>query len=325
MVRLLVLGGSAFVGRATVEAALRRDWQVTVFNRGSSGSPDGVEQICGDRTVAGDLEPLRSRRWDAVIDTWRYAPLAVQLSCEALAGRVGHYGYVSSISVYQWPPPTPVTEGAPVVAARDVDADDYAGAKSTAEQAIAATFDGRALLGRCGLILGPCEYAGRLPWWLLRLASYDRVLAPEPADRRIQYIDVRDLAEWLLDQTAAGRTGAFNLVCPPDHATMGGLLTACADVVGSTAKVTWVPEDALLAAGVQPWIELPIWVPRHGELAAMYDVNVDKSIAAGLICRPVGGTVADTWTWLMDADPATTGQHKPWLDRSREVALLNDL
>jgi 2'-hydroxyisoflavone reductase len=323
-VRLLVLGGSAFVGRAVVEAALLRNWQVTVFNRGTSRSLAGVEQIRGDRTVPADLDPLRARRWDAVIDTWRYAPRAVYLSCAALAGLVGHYGYVSSVSVYRWPPARPVTEDAPVVAVPDdPDTDDYPGAKSAAERAITTTFGGRVLFGRSGLILGPYEYAGRLPWWLLRFARYDHVLAPDPADRPIQYIDSRDLARWMLDRIEAGATGTANLVCPPGHATMGELLQACADVVGSTARVTWLAEGRLRAAGVEPWVELPIWVPADDELAAMYDMNVERAVAAGLTCRPVADTVADTWKWLQHADPATTGQHKPWLERTKEVALLH--
>lgn len=322
--RLLVLGGSAFVGRAVVDAGLCRGWQVTVFNRGTVPTPVEAEHIRGDRTVLADLAPLRERDWDMVVDTWRYAPRAVQASCAVLAGRVGHYGYVSSISVYAWPPRTPITEDADVVKpSADPDTDDYPEAKSSAESAILGAFGGRTLLARAGLILGPHEYAGRLPWWLLRFAEYDRVLAPEPADRQIQYIDARDLADWMLDSALAGRTGPFNLVCPRGHATMGRLLQACAEAAGSRARMVWRSEQLLLEAGVRPWVGLPIWLPVADELSMSYDIDVAKSMAAGLTCRPLGRTVADTWEWLASADSSTTGQHKPWLSRDEEVALLD--
>lgn len=322
--RLLVLGGSAFVGRAVVDAGLRRGWQVTVFNRGTAAATAGAEHIRGDRTVPADLAPLRERNWDAVVDTWRYAPRAVQASCAALAGRVGHYGYVSSVSVYAWPPPTPVAEDACLVEpSEDPGTDDYPKAKSGAESAVLGTFGDRTLLARAGLILGPYEYAGRLPWWLLRFAEYDRVLAPEPADRPVQYVDARDLAEWMLSSALAGRAGPFNLVCPRGHATMGGLLEACADAVGSGARMVWRSERSLLQAGVRSWVGLPIWLPTGDELSMNYDIDVAKAMAAGLVCRPLGQTVRDTWEWLASADPSTTGQHKPWLSREEEVALLD--
>jgi 2'-hydroxyisoflavone reductase len=320
--RLLVLGGSSFVGRAVVDAGLGRGWPVTVFNRGGGYTPPGVEHVRGDRTDAADLAPLRSRSWDMVIDTWRYAPRAVHLSCEALAGRVDHYGFISSTSVYRWPPRTPVTEDADVVKpAADLDTDDRPAAKSSAETTILDTFGDRALLARAGMILGPYEYGGRLSWWLLRFAERDRVLAPTPASRPVQYIDARDLAEWMLDHTPT-RHGAFNLACPRGHTTMADLLAACAAAVGSRASVCWLQEQRLLQAGVQPWVELPIWVPETGDLAHIYDIDVAKSVAAGLACRPIGATVTDTWDWLKYADPRTTGQHKPWLSYSKEQDLL---
>ncbi|MGI8666654.1 MAG: NAD-dependent epimerase/dehydratase family protein [Jatrophihabitans sp.] len=322
--RLLVLGGSAFVGRAVVEAAGRRGWQVSVFNRGTVAAPPGVEQLCGDRTSESGLAVLAGRQWDAVIDTWRYAPRAVQLSCAALAGSVGHYGYVSSISAYAWPPLVPIRPDAKVVApSADPDTEDYPQAKVGAERAILATFGDRTVLARAGLVLGPYEYAGRLPWWLLRYARHDRVLAPLPIQRPVQYIDARDLAEWLLDAAQAGRTGAFNLLCPRGHATMGQLLAACARAVGSPARTQWLPERQVLDGGVQPWVGLPLWLPEQDELAPMYDVEVSASLAAGLSCRPVAETVAQTWAWLNGKDPGPTGQHKPWLNRAHEVVLLD--
>lgn len=186
--RVLVLGGTEFVGRALVDAALDRGWDVSVFNRGTRELRAGVTALRGDRTAPGGLAALEHGEWDIVADTWSRAPSAVRDSAALLAGRVGRYVYVSSGSVYGYPTPAGTTEEAPTVDASPDDdhADDYARAKAGAELAAAASFGDRALLVRAGLILGPHENIGRLPWWLTRIARGGRLLAPGELASRLR-------------------------------------------------------------------------------------------------------------------------------------------
>ncbi|MEV7229584.1 NAD-dependent epimerase/dehydratase family protein [Polymorphospora sp. NPDC051019] len=330
--RLLVLGGTAFVGRAVVEEALARAWDVTVLSRGVSGRPPaGVRALTGDRTDPADLRRLAGERWDLVVDTWRDDPAAVRASAELLAGSVGRYLYVSSLSVYRWPASPGFAEDAPLVPyPQPVDGDDfdaYAMAKAGGERAVLDAFGERGLLARTGLILGPYEYVGRLPWWLLRMARGGQVLAPGPADRGLQYVDSRDLAAWLLSAGERGLSGPYNVLSGVGHTTMRGLLDACRTTTGGDAELTWVDEDFLLDHGVRAWSELPIWLPAGDRLAASYEVDSSRAFATGLLdCRPVEETVADTWRWLGTLAPdrldAEAGQRKPWLTAEREAALL---
>ena len=301
--RLLVLGGTHHVGRAVVETAVARGDDVTTLNRGLTGhQPQGARACRADRTepaaLAGALR--REGSWDAVIDTWSGAPRVVAGAAALLADRAAHYGYVSSRSVYRWPFPPGADESAPVVDGDPDAADgtDYAAAKRGGELAALAAFGGRALLARAGLILGPYEHVGRMPWWLRRLERGGDVLAPGPPDLPLQYIDCRDLAAWLLSSAQRGLGGAFNTVSRRGHATMATLLDAAAAVTGSRARLIWVPPEVITAAGIQPWTELPIWLPPGGEFAGMHDGDVSAAYAAGLACRPVRETVADTWRWL---------------------------
>ncbi|WP_433246193.1 NAD-dependent epimerase/dehydratase family protein [Streptosporangium sp. CA-135522] len=306
--RVLVLGGTHFVGRAVVETALMRGDEVTTLNRGTSGpAAIGVDAILVDRT---DPEALRralgAHEWDAVIDTWSGAPRVIGDSCGLLAGRAGHYGYVSSRSVYGWPMPSGVDERAQLVDGDpDDDAvEDYAVAKRGGELAVLRAFGDRALLARAGLVLGPYEDIGRLPWWLRRIQRGGRVLAPGDPTRPLQYIDARDLAAWMLAAAERGVGGAFNAVSHPGHTTMGELLDTAVKVIGSDAELVWTAPEVIAEAGISPWTELPIWVPDDAEYGGMHNGDVSAVHDAGLTCRPVQETVADTWTWLQaEGDP----------------------
>ncbi|MHB6908883.1 NAD-dependent epimerase/dehydratase family protein [Streptomyces sp. DB-54] len=300
--KLLILGGTEFVGRAVTEAALARDWDVTVFHRGRHEAPEGVTVLHGDRLAAGGPAALEDGTWDAVVDTWSAAPVAVGDAARLLADRVRTYAYVSTVSVYAYPPTQRISETAPLVTGADpaaTDADDYARAKRGGELAALDAFgDDRTLLIRPGLILGPHENIGRLPWWLTRIARGGPVLAPGPRDLPLQYIDARDLAEWTLDALRDGRSGAYNLVSESGHTTMGELLESCTRVTGSSAELRWTAPEDVLAADIEPWTELPIWLPPGEVHDVMHGADVAKAVAAGLRCRPVGETVADTWEWL---------------------------
>ncbi|MFJ5259313.1 SDR family oxidoreductase [Streptomyces sp. NPDC088387] len=303
--RLLVLGGTEFVGRAVVEAALGRGWDVTVFHRGRHEPPAGVRSLHGDRTAPDGLAALEAApedSWDAVVDTWSAAPRAVRDAARLLRGRAARYAYVSSCSVYAWAPPAGYTEDAPLVAGAEADAGqtDYARDKRGGELAAVAGFGAAdALLVRCGLILGPYENIGRLPWWLNRIARGGPVLAPGPRELPLQLIDVRDLAAWTLDAVERGLGGPYNLISPSGHTTMGGLLDACVAATGSTAELRWTDPETVLGAGIEPWSQLPVWVPPGTDLHDfLHGADVSHALDAGLHCRPVAETVADTWTWL---------------------------
>jgi 2'-hydroxyisoflavone reductase len=306
--KLLVLGGTHHVGRAVVETALARGDDVTTLNRGVSGhQPPGARAWHADRTDPAALRAvLGDETWDAVIDTWSGAPSVVADAAGLLAGRAGHYGYVSSESVYRDPWPRGGDETSPVVDAdpASTDGSDYQAAKRGGELAAAAAFGDRALLARAGLILGPYEIVGRMPWWLGRMERGGDVLAPGPRDMPLQYIDCRDLAAWMLSAADRGLGGAFNTVSRPGQATMGSLLEAARDVTGSRATLVWAPPEVIIAAGIQPWTELPVWVPPEGEDASVHDSDVSAVYAAGLTCRPLTDTIADTWRWLQEeGDP----------------------
>jgi nucleoside-diphosphate-sugar epimerase len=318
--RLLVLGGTHHVGRAVVEAALARGDEVTTLTRGLSGhAVPGVEARYADRRDPASVEKaLATDTWDAVVDTWSFEPRVVADSARALDGRVPHYTYVSSRSVYTWPLGPGSDESAPVVDAEpdSTEADDYAAAKRGAELALERNFSGGTLFARAGLVLGPYEVVGRLPWWLNRIARGGRVPAPGPPTRPLQYVDGRDLAEWTLTAGREGITGAFNTVSRPGHTTIGALLDDCVAVTGSDAELVWLSPEDVEAAGVSGWTDLPIWVPPTGELAGLHDCDVSAAHAAGLWCRPVEETVADTWAWLR-----REGTPTPPTDRAGEIGL----
>ncbi|MGK5530019.1 NAD-dependent epimerase/dehydratase family protein [Streptomyces sp. URMC 129] len=308
--RLLVLGGTAFVGRAIVGEATARGWEVTVFNRGSAAPPPGVTALRGDRTADGGLAALAAGEWDLVVDTWSHAPVAVRDAARLLAGRARHLTYISSRSVYAWPMAAGLTEDGPLVdGSPDAGTTAYANDKRGGERAAVAAFGAeRTLLVRCGLILGPHEDVGRLPWWLTRVARGGPVLAPGPRELPLQYVDARDLAIWTLDAAGRGLAGPYDLVSPSGHTTMGELLDTCVEVTGSGAELRWTAPEKILAAGIEPWTELPVWLPPGEAHDALHRSGVAKALAAGLRCRPVAATVADTWAWVTSPGTGIPGR-----------------
>lgn len=319
-----MLGGTRFVGRAVVQEALDRGWEVDAVHRGVTGAlPDGARPRVADRTDGPALEAvLGGDRWDAVLDTWAAAPRAAALAADLLAGCADRAAYVSSRSVYAEIAPgldetAPVVDGDP-----DAEERDYAADKRGGELAwLRACPD--ALLLRAGLVLGPHEDVARLPWWLDRISRGGRVVAPGRPDRGLQYVDVRDLARFALDGLEAGLCGPYDVVSEPGHCTTLELLEACVEATGSDAELVWVDEADLAAAGAQPWTHLPCWVPESGELAGFLSSDTRRARAAGLRCRPVEETVADTWAWVQEAGvPRGRPGKEPGLPREVERALL---
>ena len=270
---LLVLGGTRFVGRAIVMDALFRNWNVTVVNRGLSGElPAEVEQLTVDRTDAGALaKALDGRSWGMAIDTWAGAPKDVKTAADLLVGKADRFGYVSSISVYApGRPPGGDESWATVEADPAADATDYAADKRGGELAALAAFP-EAVLARAGMILGPWENIGRLPWWLGRMARGGRVVAPGRPERPWQFVDVRDLAAWMNAAVATHATGPFDLTCPSGHVTTRSFLEAIRDTTGKQAELIWIDQEKVLASGAQPWVQLPGWIPETEEYAGFME------------------------------------------------------
>lgn len=301
--KILVIGGTVFLGRAFVDEALRRGHEVTLFNRGQSGpTPPGVEAVQGDRESEADLHALaEGRTWDCVFDTCGFEPQIVRRSVGALAGHAETYAFVSSFHAYADWPAKAVDESLPRHAcAADASPDDvtYNALKAGCERAVEEGFPGHALIVNPGIIVGPGENVGRLPWWLETIARGGRVLAPGSPDRTVQLIDARDIADFVLDRLAAGGTGRYLTTGVREHTTMGELLNACVDATGAGTELVWADEQFLQDHGVAPWTEVPLWAPDIPEMAGVWSASSAKALDAGLRVRPVSETVADTWRAL---------------------------
>lgn len=326
--RLLVLGGTRFLGRGVVDAALARGDEVTTFTRGVSGSPpEGVESLHGDRTVAGGMDVLRGREWDAVVDTSGFVPAVVGRGAALLADAVGHYVFVSSINAYPGFGTEPITADSPVHdCAPDAGSLDgefapelYGPYKVGSERAVEQHFPGRSAVLRAGMIIGPYDDTGRFPYWVARLDRGGEVLAPGAPDRPMRLIDQRDLGAWAVELARDGVGGTFVATGPAGQTTFGGMLST----MDPAARLTWVDDDWLLERGVTPWSELPLWLPPS-TAAHPYDQDTTAAEAAGLRCRPIAETAADTLAWLRAGDegPANPRVGRAGLDPVREQELL---
>jgi 2'-hydroxyisoflavone reductase len=330
--RVLVLGGTRFLGPAVVSAALARGDQVTTFTRGVSGEPPaGVSALHGDRSDPQALEVLRGREFDLVVDTCGYVPAEVGEAAARLAGGCGHYVFVSTINVYPGSPEQPVRSDSAVhdcpPDAREAPpeltgaAAPYGYLKAGCERAVEVYFPGRHTLVRAGLLVGPRDNSGRLTWWIGRIARGDRVPVPGRPEVNLSFVDVRDLAGWMLGAGTAGHVGPFNATGPADMTTYGEVFEACRVVTGSDAELVWIPEDVITAAGIEPWTELPLWVPSSYRY--IFDVDVQPILKAGLRLRPVADTVADTWAWQRGVAEMPQGfDPRSGLTPDQEAALL---
>ncbi|CAN5269414.1 SDR family oxidoreductase [soil metagenome] len=308
--RVLVLGGTEFVGRAIVGEALAREWQVTAVNRGTHPAAPGVSTIIADRRQGFDVPG----EWDLVVDTWSEEPRPVLDAASALADRVGAYSYVSTRSVYDEPragadESWPTVEGDPA----ETTDDDYARSKRGAELAVLQAFGARSTITRPGCIFGPWENTGRLPWWLGRMSRGGDVLAPGPAAASIQYVDARDLAAFALDAVP----GVFNTVATT---TMGALLDEIRSVTGSRARLVWSAPQAIIDAGIEPWRELPAWLPPGEAHDGLHGADTTAAEAAGLVARPLADTVRDTWEWMRSNEAVS--KRRIGLDPAKEAAFL---
>lgn len=317
-----MLGGTVFLGRHTVEAALARGHSVTLFNRGQHNAdlfPE-ADKLRGNRD--GGLDALRNRRWDAVIDFCGYLPRLVGDSAALLAGSVDRYIFISSVSVYAGPGTAAgLAEDAPVgridnPTTETITAESYGPLKALCEEAVDRALPGRAVILRPGLIVGPQDPTDRFTYWPVRAARGGEVLCPGYPDWETQIIDARDLADWTVALVEAGASGVYNAAGPEVPLRFGELLTHCRDAAGSDARWRWLDERWLLDKGVQPWSDLPLWLAGEDIL-----VRNERARAAGLKFRPVADTVRDTLAWAT-ARPEGLSL-KTGLSPEREADLLS--
>lgn len=319
---ILVLGGTVFLGRHVVDAARRRGHRVTLFHRGRSGAdlfPD-VETLIGDRD--GDLASLAGRRFDAVVDTCGFTPARVAASARALSGAADSYTFVSSLSVLADMSVAGQDENAPVArlpegASRDeVTPDTYGALKALAEDAAREHFAGRVLVFRPGLIVGPHDPSDRFTYWPRRIAQGGDVLAP-PAERAVQFLDARDLADWIVRLNEAHLSGTVNAAGPRRRMLMGELLDACVRWLRPETRLVHVDDDFLLAHGVRPFVDLPLWLPP--DAAGLLDVSLTEALACGIAHRDVGETIVDTYNWDAARAPETEVRAGLTLEREKEL------
>lgn len=328
--KLLVIGGTKFLGRHVVEAALAAGHRVTLFNRGLTNPhlyPE-VEKLVGDRTL--DLSPLQGRTWDAVVDTSGYVPRVVAASAKLLAPSVGHYTFISSLSVYS-DFSAPVDETAPVATLEDEVTEEVTGAtygalKALCERAVEQAMPGRSLIARAGLIVGPYDPMNRFPYWLKRIPAGGEVLAPGSPAHPVQLIDGRDLAEWALRSAETSVSGVFNATGPAIPCAIGNVLSTISTVTGAAPRFVWVSDEFLQQKEIQPLDGAPLWVPP--EYRYFFRADIRRALAAGLAYRPLADTTRDTLAWLQSAEAAEPeGERfgiRSGLSPEREAELLRE-
>lgn len=324
--KILILGGTRFLGKALVETLLQAGHTPTLFNRGQT-NPDlfpKVKTLIGDRD--GDLESLKRRKWDAVIDTSGFVPRITRQSAKFLSGKCGQYVFISSVSVYNDFRTPDITESYPLAELEDPTTEDHTGVaygplKALCEYEIQQAFDGKVLVIRPGLIVGPHDPTDRFTYWPWRVSLGGQVLAPAPPSANLQFIDVRDLAAFIVNQIEANSEGVFNVTGPRKPATFGSLLVSCREAALSEASFVWADETFLLNAGVIPWHDLPLWVPTNDPaFTGFYNINNSKAQKAGLIFRPLSQTISDTLDWLKNQPERL--RLKVGMDIAKETKLL---
>jgi 2'-hydroxyisoflavone reductase len=324
---LLILGGTGFIGPHLTHEALRRGWKVTHFNRGKHNADvaPGVETLIGDR--AGQLDALRGRRWDAVIDDTGYIPKFVKQSAELLAPLTEYCLFISSISAYaSFAKPNDESSATALLANPDdeiVTDDTYGPMKALCERYTQDAFGSRACIVRPGYIVGPLDPTDRFTYWPVSAARGGEMLAPGTPRDPIQIIDVRDLAVWLMRLVAARTSGVFNAVSPVGAFTMGELISACQHAAPRAGtRVTWVPEEFLLQHWTAAQVDLPPWSPMQGDTAANSLTSGARARKAGLRTRSLRHTVADTLAWFKSLPAERQAKQHLLIEPAREAETL---
>jgi len=324
---LLILGGTGFIGPPLTAEALRRGWKVTHFNRGKKapGGVSDVETLIGDRK--GQLDALKGRRWDVVIDDTGYIPKYVRQSAELLAPNVGYCLFISSISAYaDFSKPNDERSATGKLSNPDeehVTEDTYGPMKALCERYSVEAFQGRASIVRPGYIVGPLDSSDRFTYWPVRASRGGQMLAPGTPKDPIQIIDVRDLAAWMMTLAQKRARGVFNGVSPPGAFTMGQLIQASlAASPGAGTTVNWIPEEFLAAHWKAEEMDLPPWSPMHGDSAGASLTSDKTARASGLRVRPLEETVRDTLSWFKSLPPERQAKLRAGLDPGKEADTL---
>ena len=300
--RVLIMGGTLFLGRHIVEAALERGHEVTLFNRGLRNPAlfPAAEKLTGDRNT--NLAALAGRRFDAVIDPSAYGPEQIDFLLSTLGEPPAHYTFVSTISVYgTFAPKRRYDESTDVVAGHE----GYGALKARAEEALLAAMPGRAAVVRPGLIAGPYDPSGRFTYWPCRVAAGGQVLAPGRRERPVQFIDARDLAGWSVRLAEDRVAGVYHAAGPQNTLTMGQFLDECVRIAGNHTELAWIPDDEVHAAGIEGWTELPLWIAEDdAEAGGIFEADNRRAVGQGLTFRPVAQTIGDTLQWCWQSGAA---------------------
>lgn len=330
--RILILGGTGFIGPYEVRYALSRGHEVTTFNRGKTHPgelPNEVEQLVGDRN--GKLDALKDRKWDVVIDNPTTVPAWVRDAAQILKGNVERYVFISTISVYgdvksgpDENAPTEKYEGADpyketIEAVRASGFKTYGPLKALSEREAEKWFPGKALIIRPGLIVGPRDETDRFTYWPVRIERGGEVLAPGSPQDPVQFIDARDLAEWTIRMAENRETGVYNATGPAKPLGIGGMLDGIKSALKSNASFTWVGEDFLTQQKVQPWSDMPVWTGKDSGLAL---AKIDRALSKGLTFRPLADTARDTLTWLKSLPQERQAKLRAGLTPEREAGVL---
>jgi len=331
--RVLILGGTGFIGPHQVRYALSRGHKVTVFNRGRRPQdwPGEVEELTGDRN-ASDLKALAGREWDVCIDNPTTLPFWVRDAAGVLKGKVKQYIFISTMSVYasnatpgrdEGDAIAPYT-GADAMAERKVSNELYGPLKAASEAEARAQFGPAATtIVRPGLIVGPGDETDRFTYWPVRLARGGEVLAPGDGGDPVMIVDARDLAEWTIRLAEQRQAGVFNAIGPAKPLTMRAMLSEVAQGVGAAKPhLTWVPADWLEAHKVNGWSDLPVWLPGTGETAGFHRRSNRAAMAAGLTFRPLQATAKDTLAWFKAQPAERQAKPRTGLTAEREATLL---
>ncbi|MBE7151019.1 SDR family oxidoreductase [Bacillus mycoides] len=336
--KILILGGTRFLGRAFVEEALKRGHEVTLFNRGTNNEifPE-VEQLIGDRN--DDVSSLENRKWDVVVDTCGFSPHHIRKVGEVLKDNIEHYTFISSISVYKdWIPyhikedyilqPEPPSDKVKAVENGEISPYEYYGAlKVLCEKEAEKYWPGRVLHVRAGLLSGMFDYTDRIPYWVQRVAKGGNVLVPGRKDRPVQLVDIKDVASFGLNMAENNKVGTFNITGPNDELTMEELLNTCKEVTNSDAEFVWVDESFMSEHKVQPWTEMPLWLPETFPLEGNtepwkggFSVSIESAVKEGLTFSNLEDTVTDVNEWMRE----TKGRElKAGISIEREKVLLD--
>jgi 2'-hydroxyisoflavone reductase len=334
--RILILGGTGFIGPYQVRDALSRGHKITLFNRGKQPHewPGQVEELIGDRN-SGDLKALEGREWDVCIDNPTTLPFWVRDAGRVLHGKIKHFIFISTISVYA-DSLKPADESAPVAQYPGKDAmaetlesfrakagELYGPLKALSEKEAEKQFPGKTTIIRPGLIVGPGDETDRFTYWPARLSRGGEVLAPGDGSDPVQIIDARDLAEWIIRMAETHVTGTFNATGPEHPLLMKEMLTGVATAIHADAKLVWVPTDFLESQKVEAWSDMPVWVPARGDSAGFAKRSIRKALAAGLTFRPLAATASDTLAWFKEQPAERQAKLKAGLTPAREEELLS--